>query len=193
MNHYNDTNALLSSNDELTHLIEAVGIRTWSNLLDWTQKLPYGRNENRRDLKLVISEEKGTCSSKHAMLKKVADLNQIANVNLILGIYKMSEKNTPKIGDELTENSLEYIPEAHCYLEIDGERKDFTSPASNFETIKDDVMKEISIEPEQVTDFKVTYHQSFLKQWIEDEKIPFSFEDIWRIREQCIENISEMN
>jgi len=182
---------LLSSNDELTFLVKQLGILTWANLLSWTQRLPYGRNENRRDFKLVISEGKGTCSSKHAMLKKVADLNQITNVNLILGIYKMSEKNTPQIGSALTENNLEYIPEAHCYLEIDGERKDFTSPISNFETIKGDVMKEISIEPEQVTDFKVSFHQSFLKQWIEEEKVPFSFEDIWQIREQCIQNISQ--
>jgi len=64
--------------------------------------LPYGRTANRTDLSLVISEQKGTCSSKHALLKEVADLNGIKGIDLIIGIYKMSEANTPGIGDELS-------------------------------------------------------------------------------------------
>jgi extradiol dioxygenase family protein len=103
-----------SSTDNLTTLVTEKGIKNWSELIDFTQKLPYGRNENREDLSLVIKENKGTCSSKHSFLKKVADLNNIGNVKLILGMYRMDNLNTPKIGDTILKNGLDYIPEAHC-------------------------------------------------------------------------------
>ena len=35
------------------------------------------------------------------------------------------------------------------------------------------IVEEVGIHNWQVTDFKVTYHQSFLRQWIEEEKVPF--------------------
>jgi hypothetical protein len=39
---------------------------------------------------------------------------------------KMSEDNTPGVGTMLNAASLTSIPEAHCYLSIEGERFDFT-------------------------------------------------------------------
>jgi len=180
----------LTSIDDLTLLIKANGINTWKNLMEHIQTLPYGRNANRNDLSLVISEQKGSCSSKHALLQKVADLNSIPNISLILGIYKMNENNTPKIGNALSEHSIDYIPEAHCYLKINGKRTDITTLNSNFETLEKDIIIELEIEPQQVTEFKVNYHQEFLKQWIMDENTPIDFETIWTIREQCIANLS---
>jgi hypothetical protein len=38
-------------------------------LIEKVKNIPYGRNSNRTDFSLVISENKGTCSSKHAFLK----------------------------------------------------------------------------------------------------------------------------
>jgi len=181
---------LLTSTDDLTLLIKANGINTWDCLIEHVQYLPYGRNADRYDFSLVISERKGSCSSKHALLQKVADLNSIPNINLILGIYKMNNHNTPKIGNALSEHSIDYIPEAHCYLKINGIRTDITSINSNFETLEKDILIELEIEPQQVSEFKVTYHQEFLKQWIMDGNTPFDFETIWTIREQCITNLS---
>lgn len=85
----------MNSKDEVTTIIKNSGIETWNELIKYVKKLPYGRNSNRTDFGLVISEEKGSCSSKHALLKKVADLNNIENVKLILGMYRMSQNNTP--------------------------------------------------------------------------------------------------
>lgn len=83
-------NYKLKSRDHLTAKIKQSGIETWHELLEFTKKLPYGRNANRMDLEFVFSEKKGTCSSKHAFLKKVADLNKIKNIKLIIGIYRMT-------------------------------------------------------------------------------------------------------
>ena len=102
--------------------------------VDFVKKIPYGRNANRKDFSLVISENKGTCSSKHAYLKDFATRNNIPNVQLILGIYKMNEQNT-KIGSILSDNFLDFIPEAHCYLKIDGKTVDVTSKDADFDKI----------------------------------------------------------
>ncbi len=181
----------LLSNDELTNFIKDHGIITWEELTKYIADLPYGRNSNRIDLELVIKEQKGTCSSKHAFLKHIANLNNITNIKLILGIYKMNHINTPKIGDELIKNDIDYIPEAHCYLKIDGHRKDFTSSSSNFENIKNDVLEEIEIQPEQVSDFKINYHKNYINQWVKQHNLMFNFEQVWLIREKCITNLTE--
>lgn len=180
----------LNSKDELTLLIKDNGINTWNMLTKFIRHLPYGRNSNRRDSSLVIKEKKGTCSSKHAFLKKVANLNNLPDVKLILGLYKMNSTNTPKIGNVLSHNKIEFLPEAHCYLNINGERIDYTSNNSDFNRIKNDILIEQEIEPHQVAEYKVQYHKAFLKTWIKEQNISFNFNEIWGFREQCIVNLS---
>ncbi len=186
-----NTNYILSSKDKLTFLIKNSGIETWNELIKYVKNLPYERNSNRTDFGLVISEKKGSCSSKHALLKKVADLNKVEKVKLILGMYKMNQKNTPNIGNVLSVNSISFVPEAHCYLKIENERIDITSQQSDIRKIESEIIDEIEIEPEQVAEFKVEYHKAFLKRWISEGKIEMNFDEIWEIREKCITNLTE--
>ncbi len=189
----------LKSTDNLTSLTTSLGIKTWNELTKYIQNLPYGRNANRHDLSLILAEQKGTCSSKHAFLKKIADLNKIENVKLYIGIYKMNPSNTPKIGNILLENEfgyqLNYIPEAHCYLKIDGIEQDFTDNNSDFEKLRNDILEEIEIEVHQVNEFKINYHQNFLKNWLENQnKKPdfvINFNNLWQLREKCIANLTD--
>ncbi|WP_336068601.1 hypothetical protein [Mesoflavibacter sp. CH_XMU1404-2] len=186
-----NTDYKLKSKDKLTELAKSTGIETWNELTEFIKNLPYGRNKNRTDFGLVISEQKGTCSSKHALLKRIADLNSIPNIDLVIGIYRMTELNTPKIGTELTKNSIEFIPEAHCYLKINNKRTDLTSEQSEFKKIEKDIIQEKLIEPNQVTEFKVDYHKEFLRNWLNEINSQFEFDQIWRIREKCIANLTE--
>ncbi|MEP1140253.1 MAG: hypothetical protein ABJH44_08505, partial [Balneola sp.] len=157
-------NYTLASKDELTKLVKSNGINSWNELTEFVKGLPYGRNQNRFDLGLVLTERKGSCSSKHALLKKIADFNNIPNVKLFLGIYKMNQSNTPKIGNELEKYSIEFIPEAHCYLEINETRLDFTADQSEFEKIQNEIIEEKEIETGQVAEFKVEYHKNHIKK-----------------------------
>ena len=181
----------LDSIDSLTKQAKAHGLSIWTDLLNHIQNLPYGRNENRSDLSLVLSEGKGTCSSKHALLKKLADLNLIPNVQLVLGLYEMNAKNTAGIGNVLKENSLGYIPEAHCYLVINNQRVDVTSADSSFQKIKESLLLEKEIQPEQVAKFKVNFHQEYLKNWLKESNSSFTFAEVWKIREACIANLEQ--
>jgi len=181
----------LSSSDNLTELVTRLGIDNWELLTSYIRELPYGRNANRQDFSLVLIEKRGTCSSKHALLKKIAQQNNVPEVKLFLGIYKMNERNTPHIGYELRRNGLDYLPEAHCYLTIDGNYVDFTAMNANFEVIQKDILVEKEIEPEQVAEFKVLFHQQFLHQWLIESDLKIGVDDLWAIREKCIQNISE--
>lgn len=163
----------------------------FETLIEKVKNIPYGRNANRYDFSLVLSENKGTCSSKHSFLKDFADKNEIENVKLYIGIFKMNETNTPKLGDLLSNNKIKYIPEAHCYLKINQVPVDVTTVDSFYDKIKQDIVEEIEITPNQVSDFKVTYHKAFLKNWIKETNQNNTFEEIWEIREQCISKLSE--
>ena len=163
----------------------------FDELINKVKNIPYGRNTNRYDFSLVLSENKGTCSSKHALLKDFADKNEIENVKLFIGIFKMDEVNTPKLGDLLSKNNINYISEAHCYLKIKQIPVDATTSDSFYDKIKQDIMEEIEILPNQVSDFKVAYHKAFLKKWIKETNQNNTFEEIWRIREECISKLSE--
>lgn len=177
--------------DELTNLVRENGIANWAELIAFVKQLPYGRNQNRHDLSLVLKEGKGTCSSKHAFLKAIADANQFDQVKLILGMYKMNHMNTPAIGDTISAKGLEYIPEAHCYLKIGNQRMDITTRAHHFERLAKDIINETEISPEQVDTFKVAYHKDFLRQWMAEHHIHMSFEELWETREACIRKLGE--
>lgn len=160
-------------------------------LIEKVKHIPYGRNSNRYDFTLVISENKGTCSSKHAFLKDFANKNNIPNIKLYIGIFKMNEENTSKIFPLLSENQINYIPEAHCYLKVDGIPLDITTSESFYAKIKNDILEEIEIEPIQVANYKVNYHKDFLKKWIIETSQNITFNEIWTIREKCIQKLSE--
>jgi len=126
----------LTSNDDLTQLAKLKGIRIWKELLDYVRDLPYDRITDRWDRRLVLAQGRSTCSSKHALLKQIADLNGIPEIALILCIYRMNAFNTPGIGSVLAEHGLDYVPEAHCYLKIKGQPMDFTFSNSDFSRIE---------------------------------------------------------
>lgn len=182
-------NLELNSKGLLTLELRSRSVNNWNEFLSYIRNLPYGRTSNRTDLKTVIKENKGTCSSKHALVKKIADENDIKGVELIMCIYKMNSMNTPGIGDEIVNNNLTYIPEAHCYIKIKNEKIDLTSPDSDLSRINSDVLNEVSIKPFQVVEYKVNYHKNFIKDWIAENSLSFTFDKIWSIREKCIKNL----
>jgi hypothetical protein len=163
----------------------------FESLIEKVKHIPYGRNSNRHDFSLVVSENKGTCSSKHALLKDFANNNNIPNVKLYIGIFKMNEENTSKIFPLLSENQVDFIPEAHCYLKINGIPLDVTTSESFYNKIENDILEEIEIEPFQVAEFKVDYHKVFLKKWINETNQTKTFDEIWTIRENCIQKLSK--
>jgi hypothetical protein len=126
------------------------------------------------------------------LLRQLAVENKADNIKLILGVFKMSKFNTPQIGATLDKYGLPYILEAHNYLSFDNEIIDCTKTGFGVDNFVADLVAEIEIEPNQITDYKVNYHKQILQKWLsENPQIELSFIELWIIREQCIEDLSK--
>ncbi|MBC8754530.1 hypothetical protein H2O64_07585 [Kordia sp. YSTF-M3] len=184
-------NFSLSLNSPLSKLLLHNGITDFKSAIAYIHQLPYGRTSDRSDYKLILPENKGTCATKHAFLKQLSIENNQEAVELYIGIYQMNETNTKGVGSVLIKYNLDYIPEAHTYLKINGNLLDITRTPENKTSFEDSLLTEQQILPHQIGDFKVNWHQGFLKQWIINEQLPYSFEEIWKIREECIASLSD--
>ena len=132
----------------------------------------------------------GTCSTKHALLKTLASENNRADVQLVVGIFRMNEFNTPKVKSCLDRYHLHYIPEAHCYLKLDQTIYDFTGTSFLEMKFIPDLLCEFEIAPDQIFDYKINQHKAFLKEWlVMNPEIKWSIEEIWKIREECISEL----
>jgi len=177
----------LNSELPISKLFNESGIHSFSEAMHYVKNLPYGRNFNRKDFTLVLKEQKGSCSSKHALLKLLADENNHSDVQLTLGIFRMNGNNTPKVAITLEKFGLEYIPEAHNYLKIQDEIYDCTTQNSSEINFVNNLLKELEIRPKDVISKKIEIHQEFLKNWC--KKYNLNFNEIWKIREQCIADL----
>ena len=141
----------------------------------------------------MLNERRGTCSTKHALLKALAS-EQGLPIRLMLGIYEMNARNTPGIWHVLEEYHLPCIPEAHCYLVHQDRRIDVTR---NLEGRESEPISAFLIEEEITTkpigEYKRGWHQAFMRQWLQQRNlVELDLDQLWRIREECIAALSRM-
>ncbi|OYU84751.1 MAG: hypothetical protein CFE24_05170 [Flavobacterium sp. BFFFF2] len=168
-----------------------MNIFNFQQATDFIKQLPYGRNVDKENLVSVLSDGCGTCSSKHALLKQLAIENQFYTVKLFVGLFKMGSKNRPAIAATLEKYKLAYIPEAHCYLKLGNEIIDVTKTDANPDHFMPDLIEEMEIQPHQITSFKVDYHKNYMAHWLrENREIMYTPDEMWAIREQCIQDLA---
>ena len=170
-----------------------LGIDDFRRAGQYVRDLPYGRNAATSDMLAVLNERKGTCSTKHALLKALAS-EQGLPIRLMLGIYEMNARNTPGIGQVLEEHKLPCIPEAHCYLIDQGKRIDVTRNLDGWESepISAFLIEE-EITTEQIGEYKRRWHQAFMRQWLHRRNLlDLDVVQLWRIRGECIAVLSRI-
>jgi hypothetical protein len=178
---------ILKQTGKISNYLIKMGILDFENAEKYIKKLPYKRNVNKENIFCVLEEGGGTCSTKHALLKRLADENNYEGVKLMLGIFKMNAVNTPKIAAVLQKYHLNEIPEAHNYLKFKNKIKDFTTKNSEPEDFVNDLVEEIEIQTNQISHFKVKYHTNFLENYLlNNPQIKYSPSEFWQIREECI-------
>jgi hypothetical protein len=163
------------------------GITTLWEAISWVHQLPYGRNSQRDRYSLVFSEKKGTCSTKHALIKALANEVSVP-LELNIAIQPLDEVNTPQIAAILQAHQLPAILDAHCYLSFQNHIIDITNPKTLISSLNRNTVQAIMIQPEQIGDFKLQYHQQFIKDWVKPQP-PLTFEQIWSAREKYIETL----
>ncbi|WP_444886877.1 hypothetical protein [Microbulbifer sp. JMSA008] len=178
-------NRNLSEAGELSQAFSKLGLSSFHEACEYVWKLPYGRTSDRANWRLILTEGQGACSTKHALLKELADELEVS-VDLVVGIYPMTEANTPGVGNVLTEYGFEFIPEAHCYLSYQGVRVDLTRYGIEADEVINDFFSEKVIEPNGIGEEKQEFH----KEYIRNKYGESEFEEIWKAREECITAIS---
>jgi hypothetical protein len=179
--------ASLTPASSTTAAFSSADARTYRDAARLVYRLPYGRTSSRDNLLAVLTEGRGTCSSKHALLAELATELGLPVV-LMLGIYLMNERNTPGVGRVLAHHGLAEIPEAHCYLIHDNARIDVTRDIACRSEAIAALLHEEQIAPPRVSLYKVHMHQEFLRHWLQTIGLAKSWtlDELWRVREECI-------
>lgn len=180
-------NFKIRSTEVISDKFLELGVHDFQTSLLFIKNLPYKRNSNKLNSLCVFADSGGTCSTKHALLKNLATENIFNDLQLMLGIFMINEKNTPKLSHILLKYQIKEMPEAHNYLKYRNEIIDCTRKNSSAADFVDDLVEEVEIQPLQITDFKIQYHQKFLRTYLqENPNIPYSTDQFWQIREECI-------
>lgn len=177
----------LDTTSEVGRPFVEAGVRDYRSAARYVRALPYGRNSDRSDYRLVLSENRGTCSTKHALLAALAREHD-APVELRLGIYLMNDLNTPGVGPVLARHGMEYLPEAHCYLAYRDHRIDVTGPDTDTGSARE-FLREETITPDQIGAHKVQAHWGFIQSWAAERGL--DADRVWLVREQCIAALSK--
>jgi len=110
------------------------------------------------------------------------------DISLTVGLYEMSERNTPGVGSVLAAAGVDVIPEAHCYLTYEGRRYDFTGLAAGQSSPFNSLMDERPVTPDDLPAVKLKYHQEAIARWA--TQVGLDFERAWQLREECIESLA---
>lgn len=181
----------LSSDQSYSARFREAGITSFLEACDFIARLPYGRNANREDFSLVLSEGKGTCSSKHALLAELALENGRPEVELIAGIFLMSGETHSQLTPFFENKPYASLPECHCYLRYNNQRFDFTDTSDALERIAPKLVREQRIDPSQVSDWKIVIHKDYLQRWLNrNPVIGMTLDEVWKDREEAIALLS---
>lgn len=180
----------LAGNGEISRLARSHGLGTFADAVRHVRSLPYGRVSERSNYRLVLDEGRGTCSIKHALLAALARENGLA-ANLVLGVYEMTDANTPGIGDALSEHGLSSVPEAHCYLRTGRGVIDATTPEGPPDGAGRRFLHEETINPEDIGAYKNAVHRRVLDDWLRAAgQAALGLDAAWAVHEACIAALS---
>jgi hypothetical protein len=180
----------LSETGDLSQHARSMGFTRFLELAEFVRKLPYGRTRNPVSIFAVLEQQRGTCSSKHALLAAFALEAGRSDVELMLGIFEMHERNTPGVGTILARHDLVCVPEAHCYLRDHNQRLDFTGVEVGTESPFDCLLTEEIVDPATVLSYKPQMHRAFILEWSRERGLDPAL--VWRAREECIEELSKL-
>ena len=106
---------LISGEDAMARTFLGLGIATFHEACRYVHRLPYGYNSDRDDLMILFKENKGSCTTKHAVIATLASELDLP-IHKKVGIYAMTEKLVTGTGNILARHALPYLPMVHCFL-----------------------------------------------------------------------------
>lgn len=193
---------------EISQLSLKLDLNTFREVCDHLLHLPYRRPSSSVEpqaqnavsrsirktsgvsLAAVLLEGCGTCSSKHGVLKAIAEEQGHAEIELVLCLFQMTSSNTPGIAEVLEGGPLSSIPELHTYIQWGDEKIDVTKPGFHISSMRSVIEKEKTISLSALAS-KTSIHQVWMKTWLQANRPDVSLEAAWLQREKCIAALSD--
>ena len=172
----------------VTQRLRGQGVTTFAAACSLVERLPYGRVSDSPSPTSVLDQQRGTCSSKHALLAQLAHESRRFDIHLTLGYLELTESNSPGIAALLQRHSLPAIPEAHCYLRFGTQRLDFTGLNEGSVPLVDSVVSEERIAIDGLREEKRRRHEQYLRRWSAARRLDPSL--VWSVREAWIEALA---
>lgn len=164
----------------------ARGINDFSNACLHVQSLPFARIDNPIDFLSVLSEGKGTCSTKHALLASLALEHGREDIELMVGIYLIDEVTHPQLKTVFIEHGIIGVPENHAFLRCGQQRYDFSRSDWSIVDFEHRIVREQRCDPNQMHDWKPMIHKHYIGGWLKRQQIDLTIDQIWAIREKCV-------
>ncbi len=178
---------------EISSQFLKLGIRTFKEACDYVHNIEYGYNTNYDDKLIFFKENKGSCTSKHAV---IAGFAKELNIPLYkhVGIYKLNEEISTGMNKILKKYNLPYVPIVHCFLVYQDYRFDLTEGNCNGKnTTIEDFIYEEKVDPFISRKDEYLLFKKILKEKIlpSNEMVGIKERSILKAREESIILIKE--
>ena len=131
MNNYNFLpDVKIKPEGKLSRKFLELGITNFKEACEHIHNIKYGYNSNYDDDMILFKENKGTCTTKHAVIAGLARELGIP-VHKYVGIYKFTEEVSDGVNKILEKYKIPYIPMVHCFLIYDNHHIDLTVGNNN--------------------------------------------------------------
>ena len=142
------------------------GIDSFRDACRYVHDLRYGYNSDRDDLMILFKENKGTCTTKHAVIATLAQELALPIVKNV-GIYAMTEEIVSGTDDILTKYKIPYVPMIHCFLVYGEHRVDLSEGNDNGKNRPiDDFLFTKKVEPNISAKDEYLLYRKALKEYI---------------------------
>ena len=122
--------AQITPRGKISQRFLALGISSFKEACRYVHDTPYGYNSDYEDRMIFFKEQKGTCTTKHAVIAGLAEELDLPVFKKV-GIYKFTEEISQGAGKIMEKYDIPYIPMVHCFLVYKEFRFDLTEGNNN--------------------------------------------------------------
>jgi hypothetical protein len=148
-----------------------IGMKTFHDACKWVNDLPYDYNSDVVDSKLIFTEKKGVCLTKHGSVARLAEELGLP-VTKNIGLFRLSDEFYSGIEKLLERYGLKYIPHIDCFLQYKDHCVDLTDgnctgknkPIDEFDFI-------IPIPPEISMDEMIVLYMQYIDKYAEFDPV----------------------
>lgn len=156
-------NITLKLNGPVSQAYREQGVKTFHAACQWTQDLPYGHNSNNEDSLILFVEQKGTCTTKHGAIARLAAEHTLP-VHKNLGFYRLTDEIVTGVEALIAPYGLEFIPQIHCFLAYENCRVDLTAGNCNG---KNQTIEDYDFVVPVAPDISRQQHQAIYRDYLE--------------------------